>query len=124
MVSWRASAWKSSVAVDPPRLTRAAILRFSTASWAFRATWRLLHPRNSFLNEVIDRRTGNPISLAIVLMAVCQRAAWRLRHFVPGHFLVGARRATAPWRWWTRLTGAWCDDRSCARYTNPPPGSH
>ena len=31
-------------------------------------------PKNSFLNEVIDRRTGNPISLAIVLMAVCRRA--------------------------------------------------
>jgi regulator of sirC expression with transglutaminase-like and TPR domain len=50
-------------------------------------------PRNSFLNEVIDRRTGNPISLAIVLMAVCRRAGVETFGIsFPGHFLVGARR--------------------------------
>jgi len=50
-------------------------------------------PRNSFLNEVIDRRTGNPITLAIVLLAVCRRAgvpAFGISF--PGHFLVGVRR--------------------------------
>ena len=50
-------------------------------------------PRNSFLNEVIDRRTGNPISLAIVFMAVCRRAGVETFGIsFPGHFLVGARR--------------------------------
>lgn len=46
-------------------------------------------PRNSFLNEVMDRRTGIPISLAIVLLAVCRRAGVEA-HGVsfPGHFLV------------------------------------
>jgi len=50
-------------------------------------------PRNSFLNEVIDRRTGNPISLAIVLLAVCRRAGVAAFGIsFPGHFLVGVRR--------------------------------
>jgi regulator of sirC expression with transglutaminase-like and TPR domain len=50
-------------------------------------------PRNSFLNEVIDRRTGNPISLAIVLLAVCRRASVPAFGIsFPGHFLVGVRR--------------------------------
>jgi regulator of sirC expression with transglutaminase-like and TPR domain len=51
-------------------------------------------PRNSFLNEVIDRRTGNPISLGIVLMAVCRRANIETEGIsFPGHFLLGVRRA-------------------------------
>jgi regulator of sirC expression with transglutaminase-like and TPR domain len=46
-------------------------------------------PRNSFLNEVIDRRTGIPITLSTVYLEV----GWRLGmplHGVgfPGHFLV------------------------------------
>ena len=48
-------------------------------------------PRNSFLNEVIRRRTGIPITLAVVLMEVCRRAGVEA-HGVsfPGHFLVRA----------------------------------
>jgi regulator of sirC expression with transglutaminase-like and TPR domain len=46
-------------------------------------------PRNSFLNEVIDRRTGIPISLALVLTEICQRVGIEARGVsFPGHFLV------------------------------------
>jgi regulator of sirC expression with transglutaminase-like and TPR domain len=46
-------------------------------------------PRNSFLNEVIDRRTGIPITLAVVLVEVCRRAGVDARGVsFPGHFLV------------------------------------
>ena len=31
-------------------------------------------PRNSFLNEVLDRRTGIPITLALLYMEVARRA--------------------------------------------------
>jgi len=50
-------------------------------------------PRNSFLNEVIDQRSGIPITLAIVLLAVCRRAGVPA-HGVsfPGHFLVRTSR--------------------------------
>jgi regulator of sirC expression with transglutaminase-like and TPR domain len=46
-------------------------------------------PRNSFLNDVIERRIGIPIALSVLYMEVARRADLRL-HGVgfPGHFLV------------------------------------
>lgn len=46
-------------------------------------------PKNSFLNEVLERRVGLPISLAIVYCAVAERAGVLLDGIgVPGHFLL------------------------------------
>jgi regulator of sirC expression with transglutaminase-like and TPR domain len=56
-------------------------------------------PRNSFLNEVLDRRTGIPISLAIVYLEVARRAGLRADGVnFPGHFLlrVPTTRGHAP----------------------------
>jgi regulator of sirC expression with transglutaminase-like and TPR domain len=48
-------------------------------------------PRNSYLNEVLDRRTGIPITLAIVYIAVAARAGVEVYGVAtPGHFIVGA----------------------------------
>jgi regulator of sirC expression with transglutaminase-like and TPR domain len=51
-------------------------------------------PRNSFLNEVLDRRTGIPITLAVVYIEVARRLGVEAMGVgFPGHFLVrlGAR---------------------------------
>jgi len=49
-------------------------------------------PRNSFLNEVLDRRLGIPISLAAVYLEIGRRAGLRLEGVnFPGHFLVRVR---------------------------------
>jgi regulator of sirC expression with transglutaminase-like and TPR domain len=46
-------------------------------------------PRNSFLNEVLDRRVGIPITLAVLYIAVGERAGLPVRGVgMPGHFLV------------------------------------
>jgi regulator of sirC expression with transglutaminase-like and TPR domain len=46
-------------------------------------------PRNSFLNEVLDRRTGIPVTLALVYMEVARRAGVAVEGVnLPGHFLV------------------------------------
>jgi regulator of sirC expression with transglutaminase-like and TPR domain len=46
-------------------------------------------PRNSYLNEVLTRRLGNPISLAVVQMEVASRLGVTLDGVsFPGHFLV------------------------------------
>lgn len=46
-------------------------------------------PRNSYLNEVVQRRLGNPISLALVQMEVARRLGMPLDGVsFPGHFLV------------------------------------
>ncbi len=46
-------------------------------------------PRNSFLNEVIDRRLGIPISLALVYVEVAKRIDFPMVGIgMPGHFLI------------------------------------
>jgi regulator of sirC expression with transglutaminase-like and TPR domain len=46
-------------------------------------------PRNSYLNDVLDRRLGNPISLAVVQMELARRLGVPLQGVsFPGHFLV------------------------------------
>jgi regulator of sirC expression with transglutaminase-like and TPR domain len=49
-------------------------------------------PRNSFLNEVLDRRIGIPISLAVIYLEVARRAGLPVDGVnFPGHFLLRAR---------------------------------
>jgi regulator of sirC expression with transglutaminase-like and TPR domain len=49
-------------------------------------------PRNSYLNEVIDRRTGIPITLSVLYMEVGRRIGLPLEGIsFPGHFLVRVR---------------------------------
>ena len=46
-------------------------------------------PRNSFLHDVLDRRLGIPISLALVYMEVARRVGFPLFGVgMPGHFLL------------------------------------
>ena len=49
-------------------------------------------PRNSFLNEVLARRTGIPITLSILYLEVGARLGLKLKGVsFPGHFLVKVR---------------------------------
>jgi regulator of sirC expression with transglutaminase-like and TPR domain len=53
-------------------------------------------PRNSFLNDVLDRRTGIPIALAIVYLEVARRAGLAVAGVnFPGHFLLRSGGAHA-----------------------------
>ena len=55
-------------------------------------------PRNSFLNEVLDRRTGIPITLSIIYMEVGRRLGLDIRGVgLPGHFLVKCFGARGEW---------------------------
>ncbi|HTO70039.1 MAG TPA: tetratricopeptide repeat protein [Myxococcota bacterium] len=87
------------------RLGESARLRLRRAADAAGRVEKLLHflyvevgfagnrddyydPRNSFLNDVLARRTGIPITLAIVFVAVARRAGLPARGVgFPGHFL-------------------------------------
>ena len=47
------------------------------------------HPRNSFINDVLDRRMGIPITLALLYMEVARRAGFQLFGVgMPGHFML------------------------------------
>jgi regulator of sirC expression with transglutaminase-like and TPR domain len=49
-------------------------------------------PRNSFLDYVLDRRLGIPITLSIVYMEIGRRAGLKVNGIgFPGHFIVRAR---------------------------------
>jgi regulator of sirC expression with transglutaminase-like and TPR domain len=54
-------------------------------------------PRNSMLDEVIERRAGLPITLSVLWVAVARRAGVDLRGVgLPGHYVVGHFRADPP----------------------------
>ena len=51
-------------------------------------------PRNSHLNEVLDRRIGIPITLSLVLIETGRRLGLEMEGIgLPGHFITGARIA-------------------------------
>jgi regulator of sirC expression with transglutaminase-like and TPR domain len=85
-------------AAAAPRLGEAApeaeraesLLRFLYQEQGFTGNEKAYDdPRNSYLNEVLDRRTGIPITLALVLLEVARRLELPLRGVsFPGHFLV------------------------------------
>src|SRR4029078_1421011 len=55
----------------------------------FSGSERYDDPRNSCLNEVLEHRTGIPITLSIVYMEVARRAGLHIDGVnFPGHFLV------------------------------------
>jgi len=74
-------------------------------------------PRNSFLNEVLDRRTGIPITLSTVYLEVARRAGIDARGVgLPGHFLVrlgaeGGHLLVDPFHAGAVLTEADCQKR-------------
>jgi regulator of sirC expression with transglutaminase-like and TPR domain len=48
-------------------------------------------PRNSYLNDVLDRRTGLPITLSLIAIAVGTRAGLEVQGVaLPGHFIARA----------------------------------
>lgn len=68
-----------------------AVNRFMFGTLGFAGNQnQYLDPRNSYLNEVIERRLGIPITLSIVYIEVGRRAGLPLNGIgFPGHFLVG-----------------------------------
>lgn len=77
--------------VDPDRYARVTALNdylFGELRFAGNDT-QYDDPRNSFLNDVLDRRTGIPITLALVYIEVARRAGVRVEGVnFPGHFLL------------------------------------
>jgi len=53
-------------------------------------------PRNSYLNEVLDRRLGIPITLSVLYIEAARRIGLTVVGIgLPGHFIVEARRDTS-----------------------------
>jgi len=75
---------------DRPALAVRALNEFLFDELGFRGNRdRYDDPRNSFLNEVLERRTGIPITLAVIYIEVARRAGLIVEGVnFPGHFLL------------------------------------
>jgi regulator of sirC expression with transglutaminase-like and TPR domain len=75
-------------------------------------------PRNSYLNDVLERRTGIPITLAVVLIETGRRLGLRVEGVgFPGHFLVRVAGSRGPVLLDPFFGGRVVDDRELlARY--------
>ena len=105
---------------DEPRPERAvmALNRYLFQEEGFHGNVKEYYdPRNSYLNEVIDRRIGIPITLSTVYMEVARRAGVRVEGVgLPGHFVVrvvsGAHGLLVdPFHGGVLLTEADCQER-------------
>jgi regulator of sirC expression with transglutaminase-like and TPR domain len=82
----------------PPLGRLLALNRYLFAEQGFTGNaYHYYDPRNSFLNEVLDRHTGIPITLSVVYLEL----GWRLELplagvGMPGHFVVGYYPGSAP----------------------------
>ena len=74
---------------DPEQLV-SALAAYLAGECGYRGnTGDYYDPRNSFLNDVIDRRTGIPITLSIVYLSLARRLGLPLFGVgLPGHFIV------------------------------------
>lgn len=75
-------------------------------------------PRNSYLNEVLDRKTGIPITLSLIYMEVARRVGMLVFGVgMPGHFLLkhydvdGQQTFIDPFNSGSLLTAAECEVR-------------
>ena len=87
----RAAAERLGRAPDgEPRLQAAALNGYLFEEEGFAGNRKHYDdPRNSFLNAVLDRRSGIPVTLALVYMEVARRAGLRVDGVnFPGHFLL------------------------------------
>jgi regulator of sirC expression with transglutaminase-like and TPR domain len=84
-------------------------------------------PRNSYLNEVLDRRLGIPISLSTVFIAVARKLGIHASGIaLPGHFIVGVPAPKKmyfydPFHGGARISEEDCADlvRTTTGYTGP-----
>jgi regulator of sirC expression with transglutaminase-like and TPR domain len=105
---------------DEPRPERAvmALNRYLFREQGFKGNIEEYYdPRNSYLNEVLDRRTGIPITLSTVYMEVARRAGLDVEGVgLPGHFVVrvqtpGHSLLVDPFHAGTLLTEKDCQER-------------
>jgi regulator of sirC expression with transglutaminase-like and TPR domain len=81
-----------------PEIAAAELATFLANECGFRGNQDDYYdPRNSFLNDVLERRTGIPISLAVVLLETGTRLGLTIEGVgFPGHFLVRVRGSSGP----------------------------
>lgn len=74
-------------------------------------------PENSYLNRVLDRRTGNPINLCLVYMLLARRLGLPITGIsLPGHFICRYQSSAAEWYVDPFGRGKLLSKADCVRY--------
>lgn len=86
-----AAACHPRLSARAPREQLAELIRFLFFELRFRGNSAdYYNPRNSFLNDVLARRLGIPITLSLVFIAIARRLGFRAYGVgLPGHFVAG-----------------------------------
>lgn len=115
-------------ATDDPREKVEALSMYLFEERGFRGNTREYYdPRNSFFNEVIDRKLGIPITLSVVYIEVGRRVDMPLRGVgMPGHFIVKHAGAEGdifidPFNQGRILSRQACEEMVQELYTEPVP---
>jgi regulator of sirC expression with transglutaminase-like and TPR domain len=110
------AAAAARIAAAPTRPPLASVIRYLYEEVGFHGnTQDYYDPRNSFLNEVLTRRTGIPISLALVLTETCRRVGIDASGVsFPGHFLVRVAGTEGGVMFIDPFDGRLLDDRQLA----------
>lgn len=77
-------------AAEKPLDRLKALNRFLFSDQKFRGNWDdYFDPQNSYLNRVLDRKLGIPISLSVLYLLIARRLRMPLKGVgIPGHFMV------------------------------------
>jgi regulator of sirC expression with transglutaminase-like and TPR domain len=91
----RLAARSGAGVLDDPQRALTRLLEFLFEEEGFRGNAdEYYDPRNSCLNDVLDRRLGIPITLSVLTIEVGRRVGIEVEGVgLPGHFIVGARLA-------------------------------
>lgn len=84
--------------VDEPEAQLEAVTTLLAGELGVRMdTEEYAHPRNLMLDQVLERRTGIPVTIAILYQEICQRAGLDLRAVgLPGHVVARLEQPGAP----------------------------
>lgn len=93
-----ASVWINISAVRTPAAQAKALAESLFGQIGFQGNQQYYtDPRNSYLNEVFDRRLGIPISLSVIYMAIADRLGIPAAGIgLPGHFIVKVPAENGP----------------------------
>jgi regulator of sirC expression with transglutaminase-like and TPR domain len=93
-----ASVWINISAVRTPAAQAKALAESLFGQIGFQGNQQnYTDPRNSYLNEVFDRRLGIPISLSVIYMAIADRLGIPAAGIgLPGHFIVKVPAENGP----------------------------
>jgi regulator of sirC expression with transglutaminase-like and TPR domain len=108
----------------PPLYRAKALAEFLFHDSGFRGNEsQYADPRNSYLNEVLDRRVGIPITLSLVFVAVARRLQMQAYGVgLPGRFIAAARDEREVWFFDPFHGGEQLSPADCARLVRQTAG--